>query len=528
MLKIVNLILPVDFSEEELLLAVAERLRVEKSEIKNIIKDNLELVKPDLHYKVTALCELDEATEKRLALILRKKGVSKFEDGEYEVKKASFEKRPVVVGFGPAGIFASLVLAEAGACPIVLERGPKTSERTKAVNAFASDGVLDTERNIQFGEGGAGAFSDGKLKIGYKDARKRKILDEFVKAGASKSILFNEKAHVGSDVLRKVIVKLRKKIISLGGEVRFMAKMTEICVNDGSVSGVYYESAGKRYYIDTDTLILATGHSARDTYEYLHSLGIRMTAKGFGVGVRIEHKQALINEIEYGKAEYSIKLGSADYKMVVHLDGGRSLYTFCMCPGGYVVPASSETGGICTNGMSEFARDGENANTALLVSVTPEDFGSNDALAGIEYQRKIERRAFDVAGGDYSAPVIRLEDFLNGSRAESLGEVSPTYKPKVSLVSPDEYLPDYICKALRDGIKEMCEWKKGYYSPDAVLTGPETRTTSPVQIKRNENHEASLGGLFPAGEGAGYAGGIISSAVDGMLSAERVIERNIK
>ncbi|MBR6632762.1 MAG: hypothetical protein IKL05_00485 [Clostridia bacterium] len=528
MLKVVNVRLPLSYTKEALKSALAETLRVEADTIEDITVDRQELIKDGMHYKITALCCLDAEVEKRLALILRKKGVSKFKDEGYTVEKADFKKRPVVIGFGPAGIFASLVLAEAGARPIILERGCDTEKRIKKVALFSKGGELDPECNIQFGEGGAGAFSDGKLKVGYKDSRKRKILSELVEAGASDSILYLEKPHVGSDILHRAIVNIRKKIIALGGEIRFEAKATKIISEDNCVVGVSYEQNGEEHTVDTDGVILATGHSARDTYEFLYDMGIEMEAKGFGVGVRIEHKQSLINEIEYGDGKYSDALGSADYKMVVHLSNGRSLYTFCMCPGGYVVPAASEKGGICTNGMSEFARDGENANTALLVSVTPDDFGSNHALAGLDYQRKIERLAFELAGSDYSAPVIRLEDFMEGRESEHFGEVLPTYRPDTKFISPDRYLPDYVCETLREGIKEMCQWKKGYYSPDALLTGPETRTTSPVKINRNGDMEASLKGLYPSGEGAGYAGGIISSAVDGMTCAEKLIERNKK
>lgn len=528
MLKIVNIILPIGYSESDLENAVAERLRVEKEKIKSLILDQRELVKGDLHFKITTLCEMDEEAEKKAALILRKKGVSKFVDGNYSVRESSFKKRPVVVGFGPAGIFASLILAESGASPIVLERGADTDKRMAQVDAFSKVGRLDPESNVQFGEGGAGAFSDGKLKVGYKDARRRMILREFVEAGASDTILYYEKPHVGSDVLHTVIKNLRGKIISLGGEVHFESRLTDIVTDGNNVCGVKYICGDTEYTIETDNVILATGHSARDVYQYLYDSGIPLEAKGFGVGVRIEHPQSLINEIEYGNGIHADALGAADYKMVVHLDNGRSLYTFCMCPGGYVVPASSEEGGICTNGMSEFARDGENANTALLVSVTPEDFPSSHPLAGIEYQRSIERRAFDIAGGDYSAPTIRLEDFMEGREATKLGDVTPTYLPATKLLSPDKYLPDYVCETLRDGIKEMCRYKDGYYFPDAVITGPETRTTSPVRIIRGEDMQTSVKGIYPAGEGAGYAGGIISSAVDGILCAEALIERNLK
>lgn len=524
MLKVVNISLPLDYTEDTLKKELASRLRVAENDIKNMILDHRELVKGEMRFKASVLCELDKETEHKLALVLRKKGVSSYDEPIYQTPRVEFKKRPVVAGFGPAGIFASLVLAEAGARPIVLERGSDTKKRIEDVNAFSNGGALNPESNIQFGEGGAGAFSDGKLKIGYKDSIKRKILSELVEAGADSSILYLEKAHIGSDVLHSVIVRLREKIIALGGEVHFNSRLAKINVESQQLVGITYECEGKEYSIETDSLVLATGHSARDTYRYLYDAGLDMVAKGFGIGVRIEHRQELINAIEYGRAEYAETLGSADYKMVTHLDNGRSLYTFCMCPGGYVVPASSEENSICTNGMSEFARDGDNANTALLVSVTPEDFPSSHALAGIELQQKIEQLAFEIAGSDYSAPVIRLEDFMARRESEAFGEVLPTYKPSTKFVSPDRYLPDYICESLRLGIEDMCRYKEGYYCPDAVLTGPETRTTSPVKIVRGENLEASIGGIYPAGEGAGYAGGIISSAVDGMMCAKALMK----
>ncbi len=527
MIKIVNILLPIHYTPDDLTDAASQRLRVDKEQIKSIVLDLQELVKPDMHFKITVLCELEEELEKKLTLILRKKGVSHFNDGEYSVKPAVFNHRPIIVGFGPAGIFAALVLAKAGARPIVLERGDDTDTRIEKVNAFSNGGKLDPESNIQFGEGGAGAFSDGKLKVGYKDSRKRKILAEFVKAGADESILYLEKPHVGSDVLHSVIVNLRNKIIALGGEVHFGSKVTKINADADGVSGVSYVCGGQEYTLQSDSVILAIGHSARDTYEYLYALGIKMEAKGFGVGVRIEHPQSLINELEYKDPNLALKLGAADYKMVTHLNNGRSLYTFCMCPGGYVVPATSEEGGICTNGMSEFARDSDNANTALLVSVTPRDFGSSHPLAGIEYQRKIEQLAFKLTGS-YAAPVIRLEDFMKKRETAKLGCVLPSYRPETKFISPDRYLPDYVCRTLREGILDMCQWKEGYYFPDALITGPETRTTSPLRIIRDENLEANVKGIYPAGEGAGYAGGIISSAVDGMMCAEKLIERNMK
>ena len=527
MLRVNGIILPLAFAENEILRSVSEKLRVKEEEIRDIKIEKRETVKGEggVYYKFTLLVTLCDSLEKRLALVLRKKGVSRVVEDAFSVKRRSSPKRPVVVGFGPAGIFASLVLAMAGLSPIVLERGEPSEKRALTVERFKTLGVLDPESNIQFGEGGAGSFSDGKLKIGLKDGRKRFILQELVEAGADESILYLEKAHVGSDVLQRVVVNLRRKIEALGGEIIFGAKFTSPIIEGGRVTGAEYEKGGATHTLDTDSLILATGHSARDTIEALFSLGLKMESKGFGIGVRIEHPQGLINSLEYGGDASSPLLPPADYKMVTHLKSGRSLYTFCMCPGGFVVPAASEEKRICTNGMSNFKRDGENANTALLVSVLPTDFDGRDALGGIRLQREIESLAFTLAGGDYKAPVIRLEDFLSRRESARLGDVLPTYKPGTALLSPDNYLPSFITEALRDGLRDMGDYKKGYLYPDAVLTGPETRTTSPVKMVREDFESVSFSGLYPAGEGAGYSGGIISSAVDGIAVAEKLLDK---
>lgn len=521
MLKIVNIKLPIDYTKEELEEKVCSFLRVDK--VDSLILDCRETVKKEneIYYKATFLVSLPSDIEDKLALVMRKKGVEKINLTPFTVGKHQSALRPVVVGFGPAGIFASLVLAMAGLRPIVLERGKKTDERIKDVEALKTSGVLNPESNIQFGEGGAGAFSDGKLKVGLKDSRRRFILDSFVEAGADESILYLEKAHIGSDILHKVIVNLRKKIESLGGEILFGAKFEKPIIKNGTVIGAIYTKEGKAFELSTDNIVLATGHSARDTLHSLFDIGLKMEQKGFGIGVRIEHPQSLINKLEYkGLAD----LGAADYKMVTHLKNNRSLYTFCMCPGGFVVPAASEEGGICTNGMSEFKRDGKNANTALLVSVFPSDFPSSHPLSGFTLQREIERRAYALSHS-YKAPVIRLEDFLAFRESVAFGDVMPTYAPGTIFSSPDNYLPHFITETLREGLKDMGDYKKGYLSPDAILTGPETRTTSPVKILREGYEAEDLIGLFPAGEGAGYAGGIISSALDGILCAEAVLDK---
>jgi len=464
------------------------------------------------------------ADEDKLLETRTRKHIYKQEESTYTVASNKLPSRPVIVGFGAAGIFAALILAEAGTRPIVLERGQNVDNRRERVQRFWNTGELDIQTNVQFGEGGAGTFSDGKLKTGQKDARKLKILDEFVRAGAPDEIKYLTKPHIGTDRLRVVVKNLREKIISLGGEIVFGAKANNVLYKDSKITGVRYDKDGSEFEIETDNVVLAIGHSARDTFNNLFDSGIKMEQKPFAVGVRIEHPQELINRIKYGRFASHPALGAADYRMVVHLKNSRGVYTFCMCPGGAVAAAASEENAITTNGMSEFMRDGRNANTALLVTVDKKDFANDSPLAGIDYQRKIEAAAFIAGGGGYKAPVQRLEDFLAKRQSASFGDVLPTYKPGIVFAEVDSYLPDYVADSLRRAITEMSDWMPGFYYPDAILTGAETRSTSPVKIIRGENLEAyGINGLYPCGEGAGYAGGIISAAVDGILCAERIL-----
>ena len=438
-------------------------------------------------------------------------------------KKAKLNFRPVVVGSGPCGLFAALALAESGACPIVIERGEDMDARKKKVAQFESGGQLDPESNIQFGEGGAGTFSDGKLKHGATDAYNHKVLSEFVAHGAPEEILYDANPHVGTDLLSGIIKKIREKIISLGGEFRFGTRLCGLIVKNGKTEGIKYICRGEEGEILTDTVILAIGHSARDTFKMLFQNQIAMEARGFGIGVRIEHPRKHIDKMIYGRHADSIEQ-AASYHFVTHLKSGRSVYSFCMCPGGSVVAATSENGAVVTNGMSCHARDGENSNAAFLVSVFPNDF-ENHPIRGLELQKSLEQRAFNISK-DYKAPAVRMEDFMAARASSAIGEVKPTYPRGVVLPRPDEFLPDFVESALREAIPDFEEYKKGFYLPDALLTGIETRTTSPLRILRNASHEVpTLKGLYPCGEGAGYSGGIISSAVDGLKTAEIILNR---
>ena len=438
--------------------------------------------------------------------------------------------RPIVVGFGPCGIFAALVLAQMGLRPIVLERGKKVRERTKDTWALWRQGVLDPESNVQFGEGGAGTFSDGKLYSQIKDPRHlgRKVMSEFVKAGAPAEILYAAHPHIGTFKLVKVVENLREQIIALGGEVRFQQRVTDLLVEDGphgkQLRGltVLDQASGQSSELRADQVVLALGHSSRDTFEMLHGRGVFLEAKPFSIGFRIEHPQGVVDRARWGRHAGHPLLGAADYRLVHHASNGRSVYSFCMCPGGTVVAATSEPGRVVTNGMSQYSRNERNANAGMVVGITPADYPGGP-LAGVALQRELESRAFVLGGGDYQAPGQLLGDFIAGRASTQLADVEPSYRPGVRLGDLQEALPGYAIAALREALPAFGRKLQGFDMPGAVLTGVETRTSSPLKITRGEDYQSlNVRGLYPAGEGASYAGGILSAGVDGIRVGEAV------
>lgn len=431
------------------------------------------------------------------------------------------QQRPVVIGAGPAGLFAALLLAERGYRPLLLERGQDVDTRAADVEHFWQTGILNVRSNVQFGEGGAGTFSDGKLNSVIKDTRCRQVLEAFVRFGAPEEILYQAKPHIGTDRLKQVVKNMRQAILTAGGEVRFGSQVTALHIENGLLVGI--EINGNEQ-IAANVAVLAVGHSARDTFASLHGQQIAMEPKAFAIGVRVEHLQKLINLAQYGMEQPYAHIGAADYKLTYQASNGRAVYSFCMCPGGHVVAAASEDGLLAVNGMSLLARDGVNANSALVVNVTPEDFPSNDVLAGVEFQRHWERLAFQL-GGSYQAPVQLVGDFLADKKSTDFGSVRPTYRPGTVFAELKHCLPAFVVEALREAIPAFGKKIAGYDAADAVLSGVETRTSSPVRIVRNEQYQSpSAAGLYPCGEGAGYAGGIMSAAVDGLRIAGKIIE----
>ncbi len=519
--------LPIKYTDADLLSALTERLPLKREDIRDfrIVRRALNVkCKSDIHYDLSVAISTDERVESRLLNL--KNRVRPYENKRLMLQPSRLGSRPVIIGFGPAGLFAALALSEAGARPIVYERGLSIDERDKKVQLFSTLGILDTECNIQFGEGGAGAYSDGKLKYGSPDEYKMWILEKLIEYGAPADIIYSTSAHVGTDKLCGIVKRIRERIISLGGEVVFGARLVDIFVKNGRLIGGRVEKSGDFIDFSAEHLILATGHSARDVFRFLREKGASLSPRQFGIGVRVEHPREYIDNLIYGDRAPD-GLSAASYHLVTHLSSGRSVYSFCMCPGGEVVAASSDASGIVTNGMSLHARDGKNSNAALLVSVTPDDFGG-DPLLGVSLQERIEMEAFALAAKSYRAPVQKLSDFLGERETKALGTVEPTYPIGYELMPLDSVLPQYITSSLREGIEDFDAWLPGYLYPDAVLTAPETRSTSPVRVERDEGFSANgISGLYPVGEGAGYAGGIISSARDGLMCAVSLLDRYI-
>ena len=503
----------------------AKKLRIDSGKIEDIklIKKSLDARhKENIHYICSVAVSL--ADEEKLLSRCKSPDVSRYEEFHYEIPEFHPETRPVIVGFGPAGMFAALILARAGAKPIVIERGRDAISRKSAVDAFKAGGELDCECNVQFGEGGAGTFSDGKLNTGVKDKRMSFMLEEFVKHGAPENIIYDAKPHIGTDILIDVVQNIRKEIIALGGQVRFCEKMTELIIEGGSLKGIKTLSSEGEKQIKCEKLILAIGHSARDSFEALHAQAVPMERKAFSMGVRIEHRQSMIDLSQYGRERG--KLPAADYSLNVHFPDGSSAYTFCMCPGGQVIAAASEQGGVCTNGMSYSGRSLKNANSALLVTLHTEDFPGEGVLAGMYWQRELEKAAYNLSRS-YNAPAQLVGDFLAGKKSSGPKSVIPSYSPGVHWCELHEILPEKISSVLEKAIPALGEKLKGFDDPEAVLTGPETRSSSPVRILRNKELMSEISGLYPCGEGAGYAGGISSAALDGMRCAEALIKSSL-
>ncbi len=517
-----NISLELDGDIESLKKIAAGKLNLNISDFRDfrIVKESIDARKKNnirLIYSVTG--EVDSKVNLPFDNDLKK--IEKNQDEKFIFGTKKLNERPIIVGAGPAGLFAALLLSENGYKPVLIERGDSVENRAKAVDNYWKKGKLDLESNIQFGEGGAGTFSDGKLTTRINDSRCEKVLAEFEKSGIKREILYKAKPHVGTDNLRGVIVNIRQRIISNGGEIRFRTKLKSLKIDNDKLKGVVLENGET---IPAQIVVLAIGHSSRDTFNALFDMGVRFEQKPFSVGVRIEHLQSLIDKAQFGNMGGHPKLGVAEYQLF-HKIKERTVYSFCMCPGGNVVASASENETIVTNGMSEFSRNKINANSAWVVSVTPEDFGSTNPLAGIDFQRRLERNAFKIGGENNAAPIQTLRDFINGKNSNKIGIVKPSYTGETKIADLNLVLPPFIANSLKESVKFFDNKLKGFASSDALLTGVETRTSSPVRITRDENFQAlEIEGLYPCGEGAGYAGGIVSAAVDGIRVAEQIMK----
>ena len=518
MIRLKDIKIREDLSNEQVFEKAISKNKIKQEEVSKwyIYKKSIDArKKDDIYYNYTIDLELkDKKKEKKY------EQVEEYKFPEIKVTRKS-EYAPVIIGTGPAGLFAGLILVDNGIKPIILERGKQVEERIKDVEEFIKNRKINPSSNIQFGEGGAGTFSDGKLNTGNSSGiYSRKVLEEFVRFGAPEEILYTSKPHIGTDNLRNIVKNIREYIISKGGQVLFNEQVTDFEIENGKIKAVI---CSKR--IETDSVILAIGHSARDTFKRLYELGVEIQPKNFAVGVRIEHLQEDINKAQFG-TQTKLKLPAADYKLVYHAQNGRTCYTFCMCPGGQVMASSSEENSIVTNGMSNFARDGKNANSAVLVNITVDDYYKNTPLDGMYFQEDLERKAFVLGGSNYNAPVQKVEDFLENRATEEFGKVKPTYMPGVTGANLNEILPEIVSETLKEGIVALDKKLHRFADKDAILTGVETRSSSPVQITRDKENLNSINvqGLYPCGEGAGYAGGIMTAAIDGIKFAIKVLE----
>ena len=524
MIRLKNIKIHEDLTDEQVLVKALHKNGLKIDEIENwhIYKKSIDArKKADIFYNYSIDIELKNKSRE-----------NKFEKVELNkipqinVKRKS-SKNPIIIGAGPAGLFSALTLIDNGIKPIIIERGKKVEDRIKDVNKFIETREFNEKSNVQFGEGGAGTFSDGKLNTGNSNIFSRKVLEEFIKFGAPKEILYVAKPHLGTDNLVNILKNIRKYIIKNGGKFIFQEKATDFEIENGKIKAVICENNLKETKkIETDCVILAIGHSARDTFKKLYELGIQILPKYFAVGVRIEHLQKDINFAQYGN-QSKLNLGAADYKLVYHAKNGRTCYTFCMCPGGKVIASNSENNSIVTNGMSNFAREGENSNSAILVNISIQDFYKSSPLDGMYFQEDLERKAFILGGNNYNAPIQRVEDFILDRNTTYIGKVKPTYMPGITMANLNKILPQFISDTLKEGLIELDKKLSGFADKDAILTGVETRSSSPIQITRDKDtlNSINVDGLYPCGEGAGYAGGIMTAAIDGIRCAIKVLEK---